>query len=104
MADDVTGDRAFTGESVYGMGSEPTYAGALSFMRRRYTRDLAGVDVAVSGVPLDLATTNRPGARFGPAGISAASAHLSWHGGPWPWGFDPFERVADFLEHRLAAD
>ena len=25
----------------------PTYAGVLSFMRRPYTRDLAGVDVAV---------------------------------------------------------
>jgi agmatinase len=96
MADDIpeTGDRAFTGESVFGIGSEPIYAGALSFMRRRYTRDLAGVDVAVSGVPLDLATTNRPGARFGPAGIRAASAHLSWHGAAWPWGFDPFESLA----------
>jgi agmatinase len=96
MVDDVpaTGDRAFTAGTLFGMGGEPTYAGALSFMRRRYTRDLAGVDVAVSGVPLDLATTNRPGARFGPAGVRAASAHLSWHGGPWPWGFDPFERLA----------
>ena len=53
--DDHTPDRAFTAKSHYGMGGESTYAGARSFMRRRYSRDLTGVDVAVSGVPLDLA-------------------------------------------------
>lgn len=88
------GDYAFTATSLHGIREEPTYAGALSFMRRKYTRDLSGVDVAVNGVPLDLATTNRPGARFGPAGIRAASAILAWKGAPWPWGFDPFERLA----------
>lgn len=92
--DDHTPDRAFTAKHLHGMGGEATYAGALSFMRRRYSRDLAGVDVAVSGVPLDLATTNRPGARFGPAGVRAASANLAWPGGNWPWGFDPFETLA----------
>ncbi len=92
--DDHTPDRAFTARSPYGMGGESTYAGARSFMRRRYSRDLAGVDVAVSGVPLDLATTNRPGARFGPAGVRAASANLAWPGGNWPFGFDPFEALA----------
>ena len=87
-------DRAFSGESLKGMGHEPTYAGALSFMRRRYGKDLEGVDIAVTGVPLDLATTNRPGARFGPAGIRAASAIMAWGDGVWPWGFDPFETLA----------
>jgi agmatinase len=87
------GDHAFTGQSLYGTQVEHTYAGALSFLRRRYTRNLDGVDVAVTGIPFDLATTNRPGTRFGPAGIRAASAHLSW-GPPWPWGFDPTERLA----------
>ena len=29
-------------------------------MRRRYSRDLRGVDVAVSGVPFDTATSNPP--------------------------------------------
>jgi agmatinase len=87
------GDHAFTATSLYGTEAEHTYSGALSFLRRKYTRDLDGVDVAVTGIPLDLATTNRPGARFGPAGIRAASAHLSW-GPPWPWGFDPTERLA----------
>jgi agmatinase len=87
------GDHAFTALSLYGTQVEHTYAGALSFLRRKYTRELDGVDVAVTGIPFDLATTNRPGTRFGPAGIRAASAHLSW-GAPWPWGFDPTERLA----------
>lgn len=86
-------DNAFTRQSLYGTNNEHTYSGALSFMRRRYTKSLDGADYAVTGVPFDLATTNRPGARFGPAAIRAASAHLSW-GPPWPWGFDPFDRLA----------
>lgn len=87
------GDGAFTRASLYGMGDEATYAGALSFMRRQYTRDLTGVDVAVSGVPLNTATSNRTGARFGPAGVRAASAMLAW-GRPWLRDFGPFDRLA----------
>ena len=87
------GDSAFTADSLYGTRVEPTHSGALSFMRRRYTRDLAGVDVAVSGIPFDLAVSNRPGARFGPRGVRAASSQIAW-GPPWPWAFDPFERLA----------
>ena len=84
-------DLAFTRESAYGTLAEPTYAGALSFLRRRYSKDLDGVDVAVVGVPFDLATTNRPGARLGPRAIRAASASLAWCR-PYAWDFDPFER------------
>ncbi len=88
------GERAFTSRTPYGMGHEITYAGALSFMRRNYSRELDGVDVVVSGVPFDTATTNRPGARLGPRAIRAASSNLAWGGGPWPWGFDPFATLA----------
>ena len=87
------GDSAFTSRSPYGMRDEATYAGALSFLRRPYTRALEGADVAVTGIPFDLATTNRPGARLGPRAVRAASAQLSW-GPPWPWGFDPTKRLA----------
>lgn len=90
---DPRNDLAFTGASLYGSSTEDTFAGALSFMRRRYTRDLGGVDIAVSGLPSDLATTNRPGARLGPRGIRAASTQLAV-GAHWPWGFDPFDRLA----------
>ncbi|KFN41115.1 agmatinase [Arenimonas oryziterrae] len=85
-------DLAFTRESPYGTRAEPTYSGALSFLRRRYSKELAGVDVAVVGVPFDLATTNRPGTRLGPRAIRAASASLAWCP-PYAWDFDPFDRL-----------
>ena len=86
-------DHAFTADSLYGTVREHAYSGALSFMRRKYTRDLTGVDFAVTGVPYDLATSNRPGTRFGPGEVRAASAQMAY-GSVWPWGFDPFERIA----------
>ncbi len=86
-------DFAFTAEDNYGRHIEPTYGGALSFLRRRYTRDLTGVDVAVTGIPFDTATSNRPGARFGPRGIRAASSFMAWER-LYPWEFDAFERLA----------
>ena len=88
-----SGDNAFNRPSLYGTTSEPTYAGALSFMRRKYTRDLEGVDLAVTGIPLDTATTNRPGARLGPRAIRAASTMISWER-PYGMPFDPFDRLA----------
>ncbi len=88
------GDHAFTAASARGAApAEPMYSGALSFLRRPYSRDLRGVDLAVSGVPLDTATTNRPGARFGPRALRAASTNLAW-ARPWPWDFDPFAAMA----------
>lgn len=93
MTGSSRGDAAFARTSLYGTQEEPSYSGALSFMRRKYSKDLAGVDVAITGIPVDTATSNRPGTRFGPAGIRAASAQLAW-GRAWPWGFDPFTRLA----------
>ena len=86
------GDSALTRSALCGYDKENTFAGVLSFMRRRYTKDLTGADVVVSGVPLDLATTNRPGARFGPAAIRAASTQLNepLH----PHGYGPCDRIA----------
>ena len=86
-------DLAFTAQSNKGHVDEHTYSGALSFLRRRYSKDLGGVDVAVVGVPFDLATTNRPGARFGPAAIRAASAIMAWDR-PYGWDYDPRERLS----------
>ncbi len=85
-------DLAFTRSSPYGTQAEPTYSGALSFLRRRYSKDLAGVDLAVVGVPFDLATTNRPGTRLGPRAIRAASASLAW-APPYAWEIDPCAKL-----------
>lgn len=86
-------DHAFTRKAIKGGTPEPTYAGALSFMRRKYTRDLANVDVAVWGVPFDSAVTNRPGTRFGPRGIREASAIMD-NDPQYPFGFDIFQHLA----------
>lgn len=93
MTGTIHGDGAIRREGLYGRSAENTFAGVLSFLRRKYTRDLAGADVVVSGIPLDLATTFRPGARFGPAAIRAASVQLA-ELKPFPWGFDPFDDLA----------
>lgn len=87
------GDSAIRRCTPYGSWPENTYAGVLSFMRRNYTRELAGADVVISGIPLDLATTFRPGARLGPAAVRAASVQLA-ELKPFPWGFDPFDTLA----------
>jgi agmatinase len=85
-------DNAFLGP-LKGGALDPTYGGALSFMRRRYTRDLANADAVVWGIPFDSAVSNRPGARFGPAAIRRASAIFD--GDPqYPFGFDPFADLA----------
>jgi len=91
------GDLAFTRESPYGTLAEATFAGALSFLRRTYSKQLDHTDLAIVGAPFDLATTNRPGARLGPRAMRAASAMIAW-ARPWGWDFDPFERlhVSDF--------
>ena len=93
MSHVLHGDGAIRRNSLYGSSIENTYAGVLSFMRRNYTRDLTSVDVAISGIPLDLATTFRPGARLGPAAVRAASVQLA-ELKPYPWGFDPFDELA----------
>lgn len=67
-------DHAFTAPALTSAASDPTFAGALSFMRRRFTKDLSGADAVVWGIPFDAATSNRPGARFGPQAIRRASA------------------------------
>lgn len=87
------GDHAIRRDSLYGTTPEPTYAGVASFMRRKYVTDLDGVDVAVTGVPLDTATTNRPGTRFGPRSIRNASTIMAWEK-PYGMAFDPFDKLA----------
>lgn len=93
MTDHTLGDQAFRADSLYGRQPEMNYGGALSFLRRRYTRDIAGADVVVSGIPFDSSVSHRPGTRFGPQAIRAASTQLA-ELDAFPWGFDPFERLA----------
>lgn len=87
------GDQAFRATGNTERWAEMTYGGALSFLRRRYTRDIQDVDVVVSGVPYDAATTYRAGCRLGPRAIREASVQLAeLHA--FPFGFDPFETLS----------
>ena len=59
-------------------------AGVQSFMRLPYSRELEQIDIAVYGMPLDLGTSNRPGARFGPRAIREHSLLLGTFTDPFP--------------------
>lgn len=82
-------DLAFTREPGTGIVAEPTFSGALSFARRRYSKQVEDCDIAVVGVPFDLATTSRPGARLGPRAVRTASSMVTWDR-VFGWNFDPF--------------
>jgi agmatinase len=57
-------------------GEKPDYAGPVSFGGAPYTQDAAllrGFDVAIVGAPTDDLVSDRPGTRFAPRAIRAAS-------------------------------
>ena len=59
-----------------GHEEKPDYAGLLTYGGAPYTQDpaeLEGVDVAVVGAPTDDLVSDRPGTRYGPRAIRAAS-------------------------------
>src|SRR3569623_1509418 len=79
-------------------GEKPDFAGLLTYGGAPYTEDvaeLAGVDVAIVGAPMDELVSDRPGTRFGPRAIRAASAP---HGLHLEAGIDAFEalRIIDY--------
>ena len=86
-------DLAFTRPDPRGLAFENAFGGATSFLRRRFTKDLTGVDLAVTGIPFDQAVTHRPGTRFGPRAIREASS-LQPFDPPYGWGFSPLEEMA----------
>ncbi len=86
-------DHAFTGQKD-SSAIEPTFSGALSFMRRLYSKDVSGCDAVAWGVPYDCSVTMRPGCRFGPAAIRAASAQFCPGDLQYPMNIDPFENLA----------
>jgi agmatinase len=79
-------------------GEKPDYAGLLTYGGAGYTQDpaeLRGFDVAIVGAPTDDLVSDRPGARFAPRAIRAASCPPGPH---LEAGVDAFEalRVVDF--------
>jgi agmatinase len=81
-----------------GHEEKPDYAGLLTYAGMPYTQDpgeLAGADVAIVGAPTDDLVSDRPGTRFGPRAIRAASCPPGPH---LEAKVDAFEelRVVDF--------
>ncbi len=81
-----------------GLPDKPDYAGLLTFGGMPYTQDpaeLAGVDVAIVGAPADDLVSDRPGTRFAPRAIRAASCPPGPH---LEAGIDAFAelRVVDY--------
>jgi agmatinase len=79
-------------------GEKPDYAGLLTFGGVPCTQDpaeLAGFDVAIVGAPMDELVSDRPGARFAPRAIRAASCPPGPH---LESGIDAFAalRIVDF--------
>ena len=69
----------------------PRFAGVSTFLRLPLHDDPRDVDVMIIGAPFDGGTSFRPGARFGPRGVRAASALTrGFHPDP---GLDLFEHL-----------
>ena len=78
----------------------PTFAVRPSFLGvERTDPDVA---ICVAGIPYDLGTSNRPGARFGPAAIRQASRMLVDGDHPMNWGDAAALDLADIGDFRIA--
>ncbi|QMU59775.1 MAG: agmatinase [Boseongicola sp.] len=86
-------DVAVTRKDPRGLAYENVFSGVSSFLRRKLTKELDDIDIAVTGVPFDQAVTHRSGARFGPRAIREAST-LQAGDPPYGWGFDPLSEFA----------
>jgi agmatinase len=77
----------------------PTFAISPTFLG--IGRNVPGTGPAIAGIPFDLGTTNRPGARFGPAAIRQASRMLVDGEHPLHW-VDPSASIADIGDFAIA--
>jgi agmatinase len=82
------------------MSSVPTFATRPTFLGvERFDTDAA---ICVAGIPFDLGTSNRPGARFGPAAIRQASRMLVDGDHPASWAEIERLDLADIGDFRIA--
>jgi agmatinase len=71
------------------------YFNVFSYLGLPLSRDFRAddVDAVVMGIPYDLGTSGRAGARGGPNAIRQASANLRWEDKHWPWTFALADRL-----------
>src|SRR6478735_778157 len=82
------------------MTSVPTFAIRPSFLG--VERTAADAAICVAGIPYDLGTSNRPGARFGPAAIRQASRMLVDGDHPIAGIAPAAAEIADIGDFRIA--
>src|SRR6476646_9547034 len=81
------------------MTSIPTFATRPTFLGlERSNPDAA---ICIAGIPFDLGTSNRPGARFGPAAIRQASRMLVDGDHPVAWSKPADGDIADIGAFRI---
>ncbi len=81
------------------MTSVPTFATRPTFLG--VERASADAAICVAGIPFDLGTSNRPGARFGPAAIRQASRMLVDGDHPASWAEMERLELADIGDFRI---
>jgi agmatinase len=82
------------------MTSIPTFATRPTFLGLERTN--ADAAICIAGIPFDLGTSNRPGARFGPAAIRQASRMLVDGDHPASWAEIEKLDLADIGDFRIA--
>ncbi len=93
---DSIGDRSI---GTFSREARPLYAGINTMLKLPYLEDVRQVsdyDVAFMGVPFDVATTFKPGTRFGPQGMRRASVMYT--------SFYSFEMGVDLFETLKMCD
>ena len=82
-------------DSQFPFAETSIYIDVFSYLGLPLSREFGGddVDAVVMGIPYDLGTSGRPGARGGPNAVRQASANLRWEEQRWPWTFNLAERL-----------
>src|SRR5215472_10794067 len=82
------------------MTSVPTFATRPTFLGLEQAN--ADAAICIAGIPFDLGTSNRPGARFGPAAIRQASRMLVDGDHPASWAEIETMDLSDVGDFRIA--
>jgi agmatinase len=75
--------------NIFDQIDESIYSNAMTFLRQPLVQNPveSDTDIVVLGLPFDMATTGRSGARMGPTAIRQASVNLAWENKRFPWPF-----------------
>jgi agmatinase len=83
-------------KDIFNQIDNSIYSNAMTFMRCPLVTNPIkhDADVVILGLPFDMATSGRSGARSGPTAIRQASVHLAWEGARFPWPFNLLKKIS----------